>query len=114
MKKESEAILLRIFIGESDRYKGKPLYRHLLEMFKNEGLAGATVLRAIGGFGKTSYIHSTAILQLSTDLPIVIEVVDTKDKIEMIKGKLEGIIKGGLITEEKVKIIYYEGKEKEI
>lgn len=111
MKEESEAILLKIFVGESDRYNGKPLYRYLLEMFKNEGLAGATVLRAIGGFGKTSYIHSTAILQLSTDLPVVIEVIDTKDKIEMIKDKLEGIIKGGIITEEKVNVIFYKGKE---
>lgn len=113
MKKESEAILLRIFIGESDKYEGKPLYRYLLEMFKNEGLAGATVLRAIGGFGKTSYIHSMAILQLSTDLPVAIEVVDTKEKIEMIKCKLDGIIKGGLITEEKVKIIFYESKKEQ-
>lgn len=113
MKEESEAILLKIFIGESDRYNGKPLYRYLLEMFKNEGLAGATVLRAIGGFGKTSYIHSTAILQLSTDLPVVIEVIDTKEKIEMIKDKLEGIIKGGIITEEKVNVIFYKGKEEQ-
>ncbi|HEX3013606.1 MAG TPA: DUF190 domain-containing protein [Methanobacterium sp.] len=113
MKEESEAILLKIFIGESDRYNGKPLYRYLLEMFKNEGLAGATVLRAIGGFGKTSYIHSTAILQLSTDLPVVIEVIDTKEKIEMIKDKLEGIIKGGIITEERVNVIFYKGKEEQ-
>ncbi|HEX3013103.1 MAG TPA: DUF190 domain-containing protein [Methanobacterium sp.] len=113
MKEESEAILLKIFVGESDKYNGKPLYRYLLEMFKNEGLAGATVLRAIGGFGKTSYIHSTAILQLSTDLPVVIEVIDTKDKIEMIKDKLEGIIKGGIITEEKVNVIFYKGKEEQ-
>jgi len=113
MKKESEAIRLRILIGESDRYNGKPLYRYLLEMFKNEGLAGATVLRAIGGFGKTSYIHSTAILQLSTDLPVAIEVIDTKEKIEMIKCKLEGIIKGGIITEEKVTVIFYKSKEEQ-
>lgn len=114
MKKESEAILLRIFIGESDKYNGKPLYRHLLEMFKSEGLAGTTILRSIGGFGKSSYIHSGNILQLSTDLPIVIEVVDKKDKIEMIKTKLEGVIKGGLITEEKINVILYEGKKERI
>jgi PII-like signaling protein len=109
MKKESEAVLLRIFIGESDRFDGKPLYRHLVEFFKGEGLAGATVLRGIIGFGKTSHIHTTSILRLSTDLPIVIEVVDTREKIEGIKQKLEGIIGAGLITEEKVKIILYEG-----
>lgn len=109
MKKESEAVLLRIFIGESDRFDGKPLYRHLVEFFKKEGLAGATVLRGITGFGKTSHIHTTSILRLSTDLPIVIEVVDMREKIEGIKQELEGLIGAGLITEEKVKIILYEG-----
>ncbi|PIQ95342.1 MAG: hypothetical protein COV67_15525 [Nitrospinae bacterium CG11_big_fil_rev_8_21_14_0_20_56_8] len=109
MKKESEAILLRIFLGESDRWEGKPLYKYLVELFQKEGLAGATVLRAITGFGKTSHVHTTSILRLSTDLPIVIEVVDHEDKIEAIKEKLEGVVTGGMITEEKVKIIFYEG-----
>ena len=113
MEKKPEFILLRIFIGESDRYGGKPLYRYLLEMFKNEGLAGATVLRGISGFGKSSYIHSMAILQLSTDLPIVIEVVDRKEKIEIIKKKLKRKIEGGLKTEEKVNVIFYKSKEEE-
>jgi len=111
MEKESEAVLLRIFIGESDEYKGKPLYRYLVELFKKEGLAGATVLRGIEGYGKTSVIHTSAILRLSIDLPIIIEVSDTREKIEMIKPKLEGIINGGLITEEKIRIVYYEGKK---
>ena len=109
MKKESEAILLRIFIGESDEYKGQRLYKYLIEMLKDEGIAGATVLRGIDGFGKTSHIHTTSILRLSTDLPIVIEITDKKDNIERIKPKLDEIIKEGLITEEKVKIILYEG-----
>ena len=109
MKKESEAVLLRIFIGEEDRYEGKPLYKYLVEWFREEGLAGATVLRGITGFGKSSHIHTTTILRLSTDLPIVIEVADKRENIERIKPKLEGIIKKGLITEEKIKIIYYEG-----
>lgn len=112
MKKESEAILLRIFIGESDEYEGKPLYRYLVELFRKEGLAGATVLRGITGFGKTSHIHTTSILRLSTDLPIVIEVADKKENIERIKPKLDQIIKEGLITEESVKIILYEGNKK--
>ena len=111
MEKETEGVLLRIFIGESDEYKGRPLYMHLVEMFKKEGMAGATVLRGITGFGKTSKIHTSSILRLSIDLPIVIEVSDTREKIEMIKPKLEGVINGGLITEEKIKVIYYEEKK---
>jgi hypothetical protein len=111
MKKESEAVLLRIFIGEEDRYEGKPLYKYLVEWFREEGLAGATVLRGITGFGKSSHIHTTTILRLSTDLPIVIEVADKRENIERIKPKLEGIIEKGLITEEKIKIVYYEGNK---
>lgn len=111
MEKESEAVLLRIFIGESDMFQGKPLHKYLLEMFKKEGLAGATVIRAISGYGKTSRLHTTSVLRLSTDLPIVIEVSDKKEKIDALKPKLEGVINGGLITEEKIRVIYYEGKK---
>jgi hypothetical protein len=110
MEKESEAVLLRIFIGESDTFAGKPLHRYLLELFRKEGLAGVTVTRAVSGYGKTSRLHTTSVLRLSTDLPLVIEVADKKEKIDSIKPKLEGVINGGLITEEKIKIIYYEGK----
>lgn len=109
MEKESEGILLRIFIGESNRYMGRPLHQYLVEFFKKEGLAGATVLRGISGFGKTSLIHTTSILRLSTDLPIVVEVVDLPEKIEAVKAKLEHIVKHGMITQEKVKIVLYEG-----
>ena len=109
MKKESDAILLRIFIGESDKYEGIPLSRYLVELFKKEGMAGATVLRDISGFGKSSKLHTTSILRLSDDLPIVIEVVDRKENIERIKPKLDKVIEEGLITEEEVKIILYEG-----
>jgi PII-like signaling protein len=111
MKKEDEAVLLRIFIGESDKYEGKPLYKYLVEFFRKEGLAGATVLRGILGYGKTSVIHTTSVLRLSTDLPIVVEVVDKKEKIEKIKPKLVEIVKEGLITEEKVKVIFYEAEK---
>lgn len=113
MKKESEAILLRIFIGESDKYHGKPLYKYLVEMFRKEGLAGATVLRGIAGFGKSSHLHTTSILRLSTDLPIVIEVADKKENIERIKPILDEVIEQGLITEEEVKIVLYEGNTQE-
>lgn len=108
MKKESTAILLRIFMGESDRYKGKPLYMHIVEMLKAEGIAGATVFRGITGFGKQSLIHTTSILRLSTDLPIVIEVADLEENIDKIRPKLDEIISKGLITEEKVKIVFYD------
>lgn len=112
MKKESEAILLRIFIGEDDTYHNKPLFKHLLEMLKKEKIAGATVIRGIEGFGKSSHLHTASILRLSTDLPIVIECVDKRENIERIKPKLDEIIQEGLITEEKVNIILYEGKKK--
>jgi PII-like signaling protein len=110
MKKESDAILMRIFIGESDKYEGIPLSRYLVELFKKEGLAGATVLRGISGYGKSSHLHTTSILRLSNDLPIVIEVVDRKENIERIKPKLDDVIEEGMITEEEVKIILYEGR----
>lgn len=112
MKKESEAILLRIFIGESDTYEGKPLYKYLVGLFRKEGLAGTTVLRGISGFGKSSHLHTTSILRLSTDLPIVIEVVDKRENIERIKPMLEGVVGEGLITEESIRIIFYEGNKK--
>ena len=112
MRKESEAILLRIFIGEDDKYDGKSLYKHLLEFFKKEKMAGVTVLRGIDGFGKSSHLHTTSILRLSTDLPIVIECVDKKENMDKIKPMLDTIIKEGLITEEKVRIILYEGNKK--
>ena len=108
MKKESDAILLRIFIGESDKYEGIPLSRYLVEFFKQEGLAAATVLRGISGFGKSSKLHTTSILRLSDDLPIVVEMVDRKENIERIKPKLDNVIEEGLITEEEVKVILYE------
>ena len=87
MKKESDAILLRIFIGESAMHEGKHLYKYLVEFFRKEGLAGATVLRGIDGFGKSSHAHTTSILRLSTDLPIVVEVADTQEKMKKYSRK---------------------------
>jgi uncharacterized protein len=112
MEKESDAILLRIFIGEDDRYDGKPLFKYILELFKKEKMAGVTIIRGIDGFGKSSHLHTTSILRLSSDLPVVIECVDKKKNIEKIKPILNDIIKEGLITEEKVKIILYESNKK--
>ncbi|HBQ20682.1 MAG: hypothetical protein A2Z91_06685 [Deltaproteobacteria bacterium GWA2_38_16] len=99
--------LMRIFIGESDRYEGKPLYQYLVEYFKKEKMAGTTVLRGIAGFGAKSHLHTDSILRLSSDLPIVIEVVDTKDHIDHLLSHIDPIIKEGLITLEKVTVIKY-------
>lgn len=110
MKKESDAILLRVFIGESDKYEGKSLSKYLVEFFKKEGLAEATVFRGIGGFGKKSKLHTTSILRSSDDLPIVVEVVDRKENIERVKPQIGEIVEEGLITEEEVKIVVYESK----
>ncbi|WP_346297678.1 DUF190 domain-containing protein [Geoglobus acetivorans] len=106
-----EGILLRIYIGESDKYEGKPLYRYIVEFCRKEGIAGTTVLRGMLGYGKSSVIHNSSILRLSADLPVVIEIVDDVDKIERIKPMLAEIVREGLITEERVKIISYTGRE---
>lgn len=109
---EGERILMRIFIGESDRcaegpYEGKPLYGALLTMFRERGFAGATVLRGIAGFGASAKVHTDRILRLSMDLPIVLEVVDTEEKIEEVRPELDRMIGGGLITLERAHVILY-------
>lgn len=104
---KGERTLMRIFIGESDKYGGKPLYEALLELFRRRGLAGATVLRAISGFGSTSTVHSEKVLRLSLDLPIVIEVVETEEAIQQILPELDPMIGGGLITLERARVIMY-------
>lgn len=96
--------LLRIFIGECDKREGKPLYEWIIRKAKEEGLAGATVIRAIEGFGAHSQIHTAKILDLSTDLPIVIEIVDDLQKIEDFLSILDSVIEEGLVTVEKVHI----------
>lgn len=115
MKEETTAILLRIFIGESDKHEGKALYEYLVEQLRKNHFAGVTVLRGIEGFGHKSLIHSANVLDLSTDLPIIVEVVDTKERIEELKKMIQEMELhqeiGMLITEEKVKIIKY-GKGK--
>lgn len=108
-----EGQLLRIFIGESDKYEGKPLFEWIVEQARANGLAGATVLRGLEGFGAHSRIHTAKILRLSEDLPIVVEIVDTSDKIEAFLPLIDGAIKEGLATLEKVQIrLYRSGKEK--
>ena len=104
---EGERTLMRIHIGESDKWQGKPLYQALLELFRTEDFSGATVLRGVGGYGSTSVYHTEKILRLSQDLPIVIEVVEYSERIEKILPKLDQMLGGGLITLEKVRVILY-------
>lgn len=102
-----DAELLRIFIGERDKHRGRPLYEVITERARAFGLAGCTVLRGILGFGATSRIHCTKILCLSEDLPLVVEIVDAPEKIEAFLPEIDSIIGEGLITLEKVRVISY-------
>jgi PII-like signaling protein len=110
MDPDTHARLLRIFIGESDTHDGRPLYQAIVETLRREGLAGATVLRGIEGFGKSSRLHTAHILRLSEDLPIVIECVDTDDKIEAVLPALDDMIGDGLVTLERVDVRVYRAK----
>jgi PII-like signaling protein len=107
MKLPSEAELLRIFIGESDKHHGRPLYEVIVEEARRRGLAGATVLRGTLGFGANSRIHTAKLLRLSEDLPMVVEIVDTPEKIAAFLPDLDGMITEGLVTLEKVRVIVY-------
>ncbi len=107
MKLPSEADLLRIFIGESDKVHGRPLYEVIVESARKKGLAGATVLKGCLGFGANSRIHTSKILRLSEDLPIVIEIVDKPERIHPWLPELDGLIGEGLVTLEKVNVIAY-------
>jgi len=102
-----EAVLLRIFIGESDRWEHKPLYEAIVLKARELHLAGATVLRGPMGFGKSSRLHTAKILRLSMDLPLVIEIVDSEEKIQSFLPILDRMMGGGLLTLEKVKVIEY-------
>ena len=102
-----ERTLMRIHIGERDRHDGKPLYEAIVHLLRERGLAGATVTRAIMGFGATARIHTDKVLRLSVDLPIVIECVDEDAKVEGILPDLDAMLDGGLITLEKVRVIAY-------
>ncbi|RMH31566.1 MAG: DUF190 domain-containing protein [Nitrospirae bacterium] len=99
--------LLRIFIGESDRHDGMPLYEWIIEEARRFGLAGATVLRGLQGFGAHSRVHTARVLRLSTDLPIVVELVDTQEKIEAFLPIVDAVVEEGLATVEKVEIRWY-------
>jgi len=112
MKIEGESILVRIHIGEDDKVDGKLLYKKIIEILRENDIAGATVLRGIMGYGASSRIHTASILDISSDLPIIIEIVDKEEKINKVLPKIELLIKNGLITQEKVKVIKYVAEEK--
>ena len=102
-----EGYLLRVFVGESDRHGHHPLYESIVLKAREHGLAGATVLRGVMGFGKHSILHTAKILRLSEDLPMVVEIVDSLEKIEEFLPLLDDMIKDGLVTLESIKVIHY-------
>ena len=107
MKLPEEGMQLRIFIGETDSYKGKPLYEQIVLKARELNLAGATVVRGVMGFGADSRMHTAKILRLSEDLPIIIEIVDTEENLQKLQPFLDETVEEGLITLEKVKVIKY-------
>jgi PII-like signaling protein len=107
MKLEGDGVLVRVFIGEADRWHGRPLYEAIVTKARESGLAGTTVLRGMMGFGAKSRIHTAKILRLSEDLPIVIEIVDTAEKIQKILPLLDEMVADGMVTLEKVQVVTY-------
>ena len=105
-----ESVLVRVFIGESDKHQGRPLYQWLVETLKREKIAGATVLRGILGFGASSHVHTANILRLSQDLPIVVEFIDSQDEVNRVLPLIEQAVGGGLITIENVRVLRYSAK----
>jgi uncharacterized protein len=106
-KLEGEQVLMRIFLGESDRWEHRPLYLALVELFRRNGLAGATVLKGVAGFGARSLVHTQSLLRLSADLPLVIEVVDSQEHLDAVLPAIDAMMGGGLVTLEKVRVIRY-------
>jgi len=102
-----DKILMRIFIGESDRHGRLPLYEALVEMFRREGAAGTTVLRGIAGFGASSVYHTDKLLDISHDLPLIIEVVESREKIDALMPKIDAMMKGGRLTLENITVRDY-------
>jgi len=111
-KFEGERTLMRIHIGESDKWQGKLLYEAIVELLRKEGFSGVTVLRGVAGYGGSSVYHTDKILRLSQDLPIILEVVETTERIDQILPRLDSMVEGGLITLEKVRVILYRAAKK--
>jgi len=111
-KFEGERTLMRIHIGESDKWHGKPLYEAVVEMLRKEKFSGVTVLRGVAGYGGSSVYHTDKLLRLSQDLPIILEIVESTERIEQILPRLDAMVEGGLITLEKVRVILYRAAKK--
>jgi hypothetical protein len=110
MRIEGEGLLLRVLLGENDRWHGRPLYEALVLKAREAGLAGATVVRGVLGFGKHSRLHSAKVLRLSEDLPVVVEIVDREERIRAFLPECDAMIGEGLITLERVEILKYEAQ----
>ncbi len=113
MKIEGPALLARIYIGESDHLDGQPLYEAIVRLLRERGVAGATVLRGIEGYGRAARLHTARILRLSEDLPILIEVVDQEDRLRAVLPEIDAMVEGGLITLEPVEVMTYRAPDKE-
>jgi len=111
-KFEGERTLMRIHIGESDKWHGKPLYEAIVEMLRKEKFSGVTALRGVAGYGGSSVYHTDKLLRLSQDLPIILEIVESTERIEQILPRLDAMVEGGLITLEKVRVILYRAAKK--
>ena len=111
MELPKQAKILRIFIGEEDKFEGEPLHDSLIDLAMKEQLAGATTFRGISGFGLSTHIHTSKLLSMSEDLPIVVEVIDSEEKINAFLKKIDGMISSGLILIENAEILVYRGKE---
>jgi PII-like signaling protein len=111
-KFEGERTLMRIHSGESDKWHGKALHQAIVEMLRKEGFAGATVLRGVAGFGGSSVLHTDKLLQLSQDLPIIVEVIESHEKIEKILPRIDEMMGGGIVTLEKVRVLVHRAIKK--
>lgn len=111
-KFEGERTLMRIHIGESDKWHGKPLYEAIVEMLRKDGFSGATVLRGVAGFGGSSVLHTDKLLRMSQDLPMVLEVIESNEKIEKILPRIDEMLDGGIVTLEKVRVLLHRATKK--
>lgn len=109
MQIEGPALLARIYIGEADRHHGRPLYQVIVEFLRERGIAGATVFRGIEGYGANARLHTSRILRLSEDLPLLIEIVDQEDRLRAILPGLDEMIDDGLVTLERIEVMTYRG-----
>ncbi|MCE5300059.1 MAG: DUF190 domain-containing protein [Spirochaetia bacterium] len=112
MELPSDSVLLRIFVGEEEKFEGKPVYEAVVMKAREMNMAGATVLRGILGYGKTSRIRSARVIEMSQDLPVVVEIVDTEDRVRNFIPVIERMLKGGMITMEKAQVLHYKHEQK--